>query len=147
MPPLSLSRIPFILDARLAAGLPGLPVAFEGQDFTPPAGLWLRPVCQPGQMQGDEKGEQGWSRRTGLYLVDVIAPCHGAASLGHVTAPADAWELAARVEELFRRESLADPAGPGVLQVEDPYSTNLGLNEQNAFQVRVTVPWWAWAAR
>ncbi|MDR2893575.1 MAG: DUF4128 domain-containing protein [Deltaproteobacteria bacterium] len=131
MPPVALARIPFILDGHLAAGMPGLSIAFEGEDFTPPGGLWLRPVCQPGQMQDDEKGSQGWSRRVGLYLVDIIAP-------GGVPA-ADAWAVAGRVEGLFRRESILD------VQIDEPYTANLGVGSNNSFQLRVIVPWWCWS--
>ncbi|MDR2892984.1 MAG: DUF4128 domain-containing protein [Deltaproteobacteria bacterium] len=132
MPPVSIAKIPFILDSYLAAGLLGAVIAYEGQKFDPPNNkLWLRPVCKTGDMLDNEKGKDGYSRRVGVYLVDIFAPKDG-------PDIADAWELAAQVEKLFRRECI------DCVITEDPSIANLGLNDRDNFQLRVTVPWWCW---
>ena len=131
MPPVPLDRIPRILDTRLAFLLPGVPVAFEGPRFKPPNGLWARPTCKTGDTKDGEKGRDGYSRRIGIYFVDVFLP--GPGSTGK------AWETAKQVEDGFRRLCLDG------IQTEDPNTKNLGFDASSRFHLQVVVPWWCWA--
>lgn len=132
MQPISIARIPFILDAYLAQTVPDAPIAYQGLDFTPPENrLWLRPLCSTGSMVDMEKGPEGCSRRMGLYLVDIFAPSPLCA--------ADAWNMAARLETAFRRVALEG------VQTQDPHTENRGLDAADNLFIRVTVPWWAWS--
>lgn len=133
MPPVSIDRIPFILDGALAAALPGAKIAFQGEQFEPPKkGIWIRPTCKTGDMEDDEKGDEGWSRRHGDYLVDIFSPWPG--------STAEAWRMAAKIEAAFRCKCF-----DGV-QAEDPKTENLGVDKYNKFQVRVSVQFWCWSA-
>ena len=134
MPPVSIARIPFILDGYLADQLPGVTIAFQGVEFTPPENvLWIRPTCKTGGMTDMEKGLDGYSRRSGIYMIDIFIPWPGPAF--------DAWSMAASIESLFRRQCIEG------IYTEDPHSDNMGVDQYNKFQVRTSVPWWCWANR
>ena len=135
MPPIPISQIPSLLDDHLAAipELSGVFIGWQAGQLTPPTdALWLRPVCNAGETTGAEKGAGGYSRRKGTYLIDVFVP-------SNVDA-ADAWNMAAVLEKAFRRECI------GGLQTEDPHTANMGTDETTQYSVRVTIPWWCWAA-
>lgn len=141
MPALSMASVPFILDAALQnaleTALPGAPIAFQGLDFDPSVScrsddkLWVRPVCRSGDVLEGEKGHDGWSRRMGLYIVDIFSPAP--------LDPADAWRAAALVEAAFRRRCFEG------VQAEDPKTENFGFDGSGSLQLRVSVPWWCWA--
>ena len=133
MPTVPVADIPFIMDGFLASLLPGIPIARQGVKFTPPAtSLWVRPVCNTGEIEDAEKGCDGYSRRNGLYLVDIFAPAP--------IKPERAWEKATEIETGLRRQCVNG------VQIEDPYTKNLGIDPYNKFHVRVIAPWWCWAA-
>jgi hypothetical protein len=136
MPPVSIARIPFILDGFLSRAFPGSVIAFPGEVFDPgkQSGIWLRPTFKPaGAMQDYELGQNGYSRRDGLYLVDIFAP----EKLGK--SRADALNLAALIEAAFRRKCAE------CVNFGDPYTDDKGVDSYNNYFVRVTVPWWCWA--
>lgn len=132
MPSVSISDIPTLLDDFLATSFPSVNIAFQNIEFDPAgqASAWLRPVCKPGAVQGAEKGRAGLSRRTGNYIVDILAP-GGATTL-------DAWSLAAQMEEAFKRQCISH------IYIDEPYSENMDYDQSGNFQVRVTMPWWCW---
>lgn len=135
MPPIPISQIPSLLDDHLATipELSGVFIGWQSSQATPPSNaLWIRPVCNAGEIAGVEKGKDGYSRRKGMYLIDVYVPTQVDA--------ADAWAMAAVLEKAFRRECIDG------LQTEDPHTANMGVDETNKYSVRVTVPWWCWAA-
>lgn len=135
MPPVPVSSIPFILDNFLIQKFPGTVVICQGvQGKPPPRNLWMRTTCKTGEQIDMEKGLEGYSRRVGVYLIDISAPLP--------KKPVDAWKLAEQVENAFRRESIEG------IQVEDPKSENMGVDSDNdSFRVRVNVPWWCWAGK
>ena len=133
MPSVPIASIPFIMDGFLTTLLPGVPIAYQGVTFDPPdIDLWVRPVCKTGDMEDAEKGCDGYSRRNGLYIVDIFAPAPKKTK--------DAWEKAVAIECGFRRQCVNG------VQIEDPYTENLGIDPYNKFHVRVIAPWWCWAA-
>lgn len=132
MPVISIARIPFILDGYLSSLPLGLPIAWEGEPFEPPTTMWLRPVCRTGNNEDTEKGQEGWSRRVGLYLIDICQPSPGGTK--------DAWSTAAKLEKACRRRCVEG------VYLEDPKTDNLGIDQFDTFRLRVTVPWWCWTA-
>lgn len=42
----------------------------------------------------------------------------------------------------FRLEEL--PAGPCTVNVDEPYTTNVGTAPDGRMSMLVTVPWWTW---
>ena len=133
MPPVSIDRIPFILDGFLVEQMPdGTLISFQGQAFAPPDdGIWLRTTCKTGGMMGMEKGLDGYSRRSGIHMVDIFIPWPGSSL--------EAWKKAAEIEAAFRRKCIEG------VYIEDPHSENMGVDKYNKFQVRTSVPWWCWA--
>lgn len=132
MPPVPVARIPLAFEAFLHSVLPGgLFVAWEGvQAEVPAKALWVRPTFLPGSVLDGEKGKDGYARRDGLYYVEIIAP--------EPVPVHEAWDLAVIVEKAFRREQVE------CVNLEDPYTSSLGVDKYNAFRVRVTIPWWCW---
>ena len=136
MPPVSIARIPFILDRHLEASFLGAIIAFPGEKFEPAeqTSLWLRPTfITDGRMLDGEKGRDGYSRRDGAYLVDIFTP----AKTG---ARADCLDMAEQVEAAFRRRCLSG------LMLGDPYTEDKGIDPYDNYFVRVTALWWCWAA-
>ena len=125
MAPLSIAKIPYLLDGRLAQALPLVDIAWQGKKFAvPPCKIWIRPTCKAGGLVDLEKGEYGYSRRVGVYIIDVYAPNN--------LDPADAWGVAELLEKEFRRVCI------GGIQTEDPDSANMGVEKDNdSFRVRV----------
>ena len=140
MPALPLSKIPLLLNTFLdtLCGAEGVPVLWQDASGSPPPLLWVRPTLKTGECTGSEKGKHGLSRRAGVFLIDIYVP---QTESGAPPVLQDAYEFAEKVEKAFRREEI------GGITTEDPTTTNMGVNNAGACQVRVTIPFWCWAGK
>jgi hypothetical protein len=99
--------------------------------------IFVVQIVNPGKGEsGELGGRQGLSVQRGVYTVTVS---YRMADIGQRTA---AWDLAQRIADGFRRESL--PAGCCHVNIDDPWMTNAGQSGDKRLNLLVTVPWWAW---
>lgn len=108
------------------------------EDGDPDAGaiLVLHSV-NPGAVSTAELGgRDGLSVMDGVYSVNLSYPKD---SLPRAN---EAWDLAQKLMTAFRLEEL--PAGPCVVNIDEPYTTNVGATPDGRMSMLVTVPWWTW---
>lgn len=106
-------------------------IAWPNRAYEPGEDAWIRPLIRFGRTIEEEKGEDGLSRREGLFVVNIYAP------LG--TGTARVFGLAADVEDIFRRKKVG-----GVILGETE-TWELGPDEDTElYRVQVRIRFWTW---
>ena len=108
------------------------------EDGDPDAGeILVLHTVNPGKASPAELGgRMGLSVMNGVYSINLSYP------KGSLERANEAWTLAQRLMSAFRLEEL--PAGPCTVNVDEPYTTNVGTAPDGRMSMLVTVPWWTW---
>jgi hypothetical protein len=105
-------------------------IAWPNHSFTPPKGLWIRPVVKMGDSYIGELGDDGIGIRTGVLMIGVYdIPNHGETA---------AKALAGRLETGLRRKDLNG------VHLDEPSTDTVGVDESNYYGVMVKVPFTTW---
>lgn len=123
-------EIPNLLMARLAALTlsPALPVAWEGRDYTPPAGTYLSARYLPNTNQEPFVGNTDPARHLGIFQVTVnVLPDGG------IIAPSD---IAGAIVDHFAKGTKLSANGVTVHVYEKP---SVGSALQDPERIRVPV--------
>lgn len=108
------------------------------EDANPDAGeILVIHAVNPGAVSTAELGgRQGLSIMNGVYSINLSYP------RDNLERANEAWDLAWKLVSAFRLEEL--PAGPCDVDIDEPFTTNVGSTPDGRMSLLVTVPWWAW---
>jgi hypothetical protein len=112
----------------------GITVAWEGVDFTPPAGAYLRAFLLPAMTIGAALGTDAPNKHRGIYQVDCIYP--GGSGWGACAA------MAEKVRVQFKR-------GTRLMSndlIIESVSFGPGMMDGSRYKIPVSISYWAFLA-
>lgn len=119
------------LFSHLATLSIGLPVAWPGEAYQPPAGAYLKADWLPNRTSGDFMANDSTQEHMGLLQVTVMVP---SGSNAQATATGHADSIATH----FARGTVIDLSGLRV-RIDQPPSVAPAVIEQDRFGVPVTI--------